>query len=194
MKKILLLLSDGFEALEASAFTDVFGWNNTIGSRDITLVTASIKTKIKSTWNFEVITEEVLDNVSADDYEALIIPGGFGGAGFFRDTKLEVFQENIRAFYLKDKYIAGVCTGVIPLLESGVLKGKRATTYLLDNDRYFMQLKKNGAIPIREPIVVHDRIITSSAPGSAVEVAFLLLELLTTKTNSDFIRKNMGFK
>jgi len=194
MKKILLLLSDGFEALEASAFTDVFGWNSTIGSRDITLVTASIKPKIKSTWNFEVITEEVLDNVSAGDYEALIIPGGFGGAGFFRDTKLEVFQENIREFYLKDKYIAGVCTGVIPLLESGVLKEKRATTYLLDNDRYFMQVKKNGAIPIREPIVVHDRIITSSSPGSAVEVAFLLLELLTTKTNSDFIRKNMGFK
>ena len=133
MKKILLLLSDGFEALEASSFTDVFGWNNTIGSRDIALVTASVRPKITSTWNFEVITEKTIADVSAGDYEALIIPGGFGGAGFFKDTKLRVFQEKIEEFYSKDKYIAGVCTGVIPLLESGILKGKRATTHLISS-------------------------------------------------------------
>lgn len=193
MKKILLLLSDGFEALEASSFTDVFGWNSTIGSRDLTLVTASVETRIRSTWNFEVATEETLDNISADDYDALIIPGGFGSAGFFRDTKLKIFQEKIEEFYLKDRYIVGVCTGVIPLLESGILKGKRATTYLLDNDRYFKQIEKNGAIPVRETIVVNDKIITSSAPGSAAEVAFILLELLTTKKNTDYIREAMGF-
>ncbi len=193
MKKILLLLSDGFEALEASSFTDIFGWNSTIGSRDLTLVTASVEPRIRSTWNFEVVTEETLDSVSADDYEALIIPGGFGSAGFFKDTKLKIFQEKIEEFYLRDRYIAGVCTGVIPLLESGILKGKRATTYLLDNDRYFKQIERNGAIPVREPFVVHDKIITSSAPGSAAEVAFFLLELLTTKENAHYIREAMGF-
>lgn len=193
MKKILLLLSDGFEALEASAFTDVFGWNNTIGSRDTLLVTASVKPEISSTWNFKVVTEESLGNISADDYDALVIPGGFGSAGFFRDTKLKVFQEKIWEFYSRDRYIVGVCTGVIPLLESGVLKGKRATTYLLDNDRYFKQIERNCAVPVREDIVVHDKIITSSAPGSAVEVAFTLLELLTSKENVSYIREAMGF-
>lgn len=193
MKRILLLLSDGFEALEASSFTDVFGWNNTIGSRDTPLITASVKPKIRSTWNFEVITEETLEDISADDYDALVIPGGFGSAGFFRDTKLEVFQEKIRKFYSGDKYIVGICTGVIPLLESGILKEKRATTYLLDNDRYFKQIEKNGAIPVREDIVVHNKIITSSAPGSAAEVAFILLELLTSKENACYIREAMGF-
>ncbi|GLI58319.1 4-methyl-5(B-hydroxyethyl)-thiazole monophosphate biosynthesis protein [Propionigenium maris DSM 9537] len=193
MKKILLLLSDGFEALEASAFTDVFGWNNTIGSRDTLLVTASVKPEISSTWNFKVVTEESLGNISADDYDALVIPGGFGSAGFFRDTKLKVFQEKIWEFYSRDRYIVGVCTGVIPLLESGVLKGKRATTYLLDNDRYFKQIERNCAVPVREDIVVHDKLITSSAPGSAVEVAFILLELLTSKENVSYIREAMGF-
>ncbi len=193
MKKILLLLSDGFEALEASSFTDVFGWNNTIGSKDTLLITASVKPKIRSTWNFEVITEENLGNISAADYEALVIPGGFGSAGFFRDTKLKIFQEKIREFYSMDRYLVGVCTGVIPLLESGILKGKRATTYLLDNDRYFKQIERNGALPVRKDIVVYDNIITSSAPGSAVEVAFILLELLTSKKNASHIREAMGF-
>ena len=63
MRKVLLLLSEGFEALEASAFIDVFGWNSTIGSKDIKLVTSSIQTPIKATWNLEVHTEILLKEI-----------------------------------------------------------------------------------------------------------------------------------
>lgn len=194
MRKVLLLLSDGFEALEASAFIDVFGWNSTIGSKDIKLVTSSIQTPIKATWNLEVHTEIPLKDVQDNEFQAIIIPGGFGSAGFFQDTKSKLFQNTIKQFHYENKYIAGVCTGVIPLAESGILKGKQATTYLLDNERYFMQLEKHGVIPVRENIVIDKKIITSSSPGTAVEVAFILLEFLTTKENSDFIKFNMGFK
>lgn len=193
MKKVLLLLSNGFEALEASAFTDVFGWNEVLGDTKIKLITSSISSPIIATWNFKVETEAPLKDVDVNDFDALIVPGGFGKAGFFKDTKIPLFHEKVREFHLKKKPVAGVCTGVIPLAESGILMGKRATTYLLDNERYFKQLEKNGAIPVREPIVVSDNIITSSAPGTAVEVAFILLELLTDKTNSKWVRKNMGF-
>ena len=193
MKNILLLLSDGFEALEASAFTDVFGWNKTIGSKDINLVTTSVLNPIKTTWNFKVTTEKLLKDILCSEYEAIIIPGGFGKAGFFNDIKLDVFQNIIKEFYKQDKYVIGVCTGVIPMAESGILKGIKATTYLLDNERYFKQLEVNKAIPVKEPIVIDKKIITSSSPGTAVEVAFLLLEILTCKKNSDFIKKNMGF-
>lgn len=193
MKKILLLLSEGFEALEASAFTDVFGWDNTIGSKGIELVTASVTTPIKTTWNFEVYTEKLIADIAVDEFDALVIPGGFGKAGFFKQTKEDIFQEIMKEFHLKEKYIAGICTGVIPLAESGILEGKRATTYLLDNERYFMQLKRHKVIPVRESIVVDGKIITSSSPGTAIKVAFLLLELLTDRENCDFIKTNMGF-
>jgi len=193
MKKVLLLLSDGFEALEASAFTDIFGWNNTIGSKDIELITASITNPITTTWNFKVYTEKLVKDIVVDEFDALIIPGGFGKAGFFKQTKCDVFQRVIKEFYLKEKYIAGVCTGVIPIAESGILEGKRATTYLLDNERYFMQLKKHKVIPVKESIVVDGKIITSSSPGTATKVAFLLLEILTSRENCDYIKFNMGF-
>lgn len=194
MRKVLLLLSEGFEALEASAFIDVFGWNSTIGSKDIELVTSSIKNPIKTTWNLKVHTEVLLKNIHPNDFEAIIIPGGFGGAGFFQDTKSELFQNTIKKFYYENKYMVGVCTGVIPLAESGVLKGRRATTYLLDNERYFMQLGIHGVTPIKDSIVIDKKIVTSSSPGTAVEVAFILLESLTTRENCDFIKVNMGFK
>jgi len=193
MRKILLLLSNGFEALEASAFTDVFGWNKVMGDKKIELITSSLSPTIKSTWNFTVTTELPLKKVKVSEFQALVIPGGFGSAGFFTDTKDELFLSIIREFHEGKKIIVGVCTGVIPLAESGVLKGKYATTYLMDNDRYFMQLEKNGAIPVRKKIVRCDNLITSSAPGSAVETALLLLESLTDKDNSDNIKKNMGF-
>lgn len=194
MRKVLLLLSEGFEALEASAFIDIFGWNNTIGSKDIKLITTSIQTPIKTTWNLEVQTETLLKDIQDNDFQAIIIPGGFGNAGFFQDTKSTLFHDIIKKFHSENKYIVGVCTGAIPLAESGILKGKQATTYLLDNERYFMQLEKHGVIPVKDNIVIDNKIITSSSPGTATEVAFMLLEFLTTKKNSDFIRFNMGFK
>ena len=141
MKNVLLLLSNGFEALEASAFTDVFGWNEIVGNKKIKLTTSSISSPIMATWNFKVETELPLKDIDVNDFDALVVPGGFGRAGFFTDIKNTFFLEKITEFYLQNKTIAGVCTGVIPLAESGILKEKKATTYLLDNERYFKQLK-----------------------------------------------------
>lgn len=107
--------------------------------------------------------------------------------------KTEEFQSIIQHFHNNNKIILGVCTGVISLGESGILKNKRATTYLLDNDRYFKQLSNYGAIPVREEIVIDDNIITSSAPKNALETAFILLEKLTSKENMENVKYNMGF-
>lgn len=193
MRKILLLLSNGFEALEASAFTDVFGWNMVVGSRDIQVVTASIDNPISTTWNFTVSPEILVRDLDLSEYSALVIPGGFGKAGFFMDTKKEEFLHVIRHFFSEDKIIAGVCTGVIPMAESGILKGRRATTYLHDNERYFKQLEINGAIPNRVEIERDGSIITSSGPATAVKVAFLLLEILTDPGNTEIVKTNMGY-
>ena len=44
-----------------------------------------------------------------------------------------------------------------------------------------------------EPIVVDSNIITCWNPSVSIDVAFLLLEHLTTKKNTDYIRNIMGF-
>ena len=61
------------------------------------------------------------------------------------------------------------------------------------NNRYFNQLEKYGAIPIREEIVIDKNIITCSAPKNAIEVGFLLLSLLSDEENMKKVKYNMGF-
>lgn len=71
MKKVLLLLADGFEAVEASVFTDVLGWNKLEGNGTTQVVTAGLHDRLKCTWNFTVIPEVTLDSVKVEDYDAL---------------------------------------------------------------------------------------------------------------------------
>ncbi|MCB8565436.1 DJ-1/PfpI family protein [Fusobacterium ulcerans] len=195
MKNILVLISQGVEILEVSPFIDVFGWNMVVGKKDTLVTTYSFHDIINCTWNIKILPEINLKNtkLNLEIYDALVIPGGFGKAGFFNDMKTEEFQSIIQHFHNNNKIILGVCTGVISLGESGILKNKRATTYLLDNDRYFKQLSNYGAIPVREEIVIDDNIITSSAPKNALETAFILLEKLTSKENMENVKYNMGF-
>jgi 4-methyl-5(b-hydroxyethyl)-thiazole monophosphate biosynthesis len=55
------------------------------------------------------------------------------------------------------------------------------------------KLKEYGANVINEPIVIDKQIITSWNPSTAIDVVFKLLELLTSKKQSDYIRNIMGF-
>ena len=195
MKKILIFVSNGFESLELSPFIDVFGWNNIVGNKKIFPTICSIHDEVQATWNLKIISEINLTTTSInfDEFQALIIPGGFGKAGFFNDIQSEILKSLLNHFILNKKIIIGVCTGALAIGIHGFLKNIPATTYLLDNQRYFNQLEKYGAIPILKEIVISDNIITSSGPNTAIELAFYLLEILTNKENCIFVKKNMGF-
>ena len=52
--------------------------------------------------------------------------------------KKEKFKEIVQSFYEKNKIVVGICTGVISLGEAGILKERKATTYLYDNNRYLI--------------------------------------------------------
>ena len=195
MKKIILLLSEGFEMLEAAPFSDVFGWDATIGSKSVKIYTAGLRKKISSIWNFNTEVDFILEKgIDISEFDAVVIPGGFGRAGFFKDIQEESFKNLIWDFFVQKKIVVGICTGTFALGEAGILKGRQATTYLRENGRYFNQLSKFEAIPTKKEIVIDENLITSSAPKTATEVAFILLEKLTSKKNSDFIKKEMGFK
>ena len=194
MKKVLLLLANGFEVYEASAFIDVLGWNFIGADGTTEVITCGINKEIVSTFNtFRVTADLIIDEVNVDDFEALAIPGGFEQYGFYDDAYQEVFLELIREFYKKDKIIASICVGALPLGKSGILEGRKATTYNMNNGIRQKKLKEYGVNVVNEPIVIEQKIITSWNPSTAIDVAFKLLELLTSKEQSDFIREIMGF-
>ncbi|TGA96063.1 DJ-1/PfpI family protein [Sporolactobacillus shoreae] len=193
MKRILLLLADGFEAAEASVFTDVLGWNKLEGDGSTEVITAGLHDRLKCTWNFTVIPEIQLDGINVTDFDALAIPGGFEEANFYRDAYDERFLEVIRAFHAENKWIASICVAALALGKSGVLKGKTATTYNFPGSPRQDQLRSFGAKVVNEPVVVDGKLITSYNPSTAFEVAFTLLEKLTTSQNCQHVRALMGF-
>lgn len=200
MKKIAIFLFEGAELFEIASFTDVFGWNNVVGLkefRDIKVETISYKESIKCTWGGELRAEKIIteDNVEDFfDYDVIVIPGGFGKANFFKDNDNEIFKKLIKYFSENNKIIVAICSAVINLLESTYIRGKKVTTYLLDNKRYFNQLKNYNVIPIEEEIVEDNNLFTCSGPGNALELSFRLLEKLTSKKNLEIVKKNMFLK
>ena len=200
MKKIAIFLFEGAELFEIASFTDVFGWNNVVGLkefRDIKVETISYKESIKCTWGGELRAEKIIteDNVEDFfDYDVLIIPGGFGKANFFKDKNNKIFKKLIKYFFENNKIIVAICSAVINLLESGYIKDKKVTTYLLDNKRYFNQLKNYTVIPVEEEIVIDNNLFTCSGPGNTLELSFRLLEKLTSKKNIEIVKKNMFLK
>ena len=200
MKKIAIFLFEGAELFEIASFTDVFGWNNVVGLkefRDIKVETISYKESIKCTWGGELRAEKIIteDNVEDFfDYDVLIIPGGFGKANFFKDKNNKIFKKLIKYFFENNKIIVAICSAVINLLETTYIKNKKVTTYLLDNKRYFNQLKNYNIIPVEEEIVEDNNLFTCSGPGNALELSFRLLEKLTSNENVNIIKDNMFLK
>jgi protein deglycase len=192
MKKVLLLLADGFEAYEASVFTDVLGWNRLEGDGSTEVVTCGIRERLRCTWNFTVVPEMLLTDVDVAQFDALAIPGGFEEANFYQDAFSDEFLGLIRKFDQAGKIIASICVGALPVGKSGVLKGRKGTTYHL-NDLRQKQLAGFGVEVVQRPVVIDKNIITSSSPSTALEVAFILLEKLTSPENCRNVQHLMGF-
>ena len=192
MKNVLLLLADGYETYEASVFIDVIGWNLIDGDKSTKLFSCGLKKEVSSSFNQKCIVDYLVDDINVDDYDALAIPGGFEEFEFYKEAYDEKFLNVIRDFQKQNKLIASICVAALSLGKSGILNGRFATTY---NKKAIRQdtLKKYGVNVKNEPVVIDGNVITCWNPSTAIDVAFLLLERLTTKENTNYIKSIMGF-
>lgn len=187
-KKVLLLLADGFEPLEAAGFTDVLGWANIDGDEPIELVSAGLRPRLRATFGFSVMPDALVSDLDLERFDALAVPGGFAKAGFYEDALSDEFLAVIRHFESRGKIVASVCVASLALGAAGILNGRRATTYHQAGGKRKAQLEGYGAQFVDEAIVIDGTLMTSTGPGTAIEVAFALLRDLTSKTVADRIR------
>ncbi len=100
-----------------------------------------------------------LDEVSANDYDAIVLPGGQVNPDLLRvnDKALKF----IRAFFDQKKIVAAVCHAPWLLIETGIIKGRKATSY--------KSIKTDcinaGAKWEDSKVVVDEGLITSRNPG-----------------------------
>ena len=189
MKKVLLLLANGFEILEASAFIDVIGWNLKEGDQSTVLHTCALGKEIKSAFDQKFVVDHLVKEIDVNTFDALAIPGGFKDYDYYQDAYDPAFLNLIQQFNDQNKWIASVCVGALPVAKSGVLQDKFGTTY----KSYQNELKNYSVHISYQPIVLDRHIITSCGPSTATEVAFVLLEKVTNKENTKKVRSLMGF-
>ena len=191
MKNILLLLSNGFEILEASAFIDVMGWNFDEGDKSTKLSTCGLRKQINSSFNHQFTVDCLVKELDINKFDALAIPGGFKKYGYYEDAFNDEFLRLIREFRSKKKIIASICVGALPMAKSGILNNKSGITY--NSEDYRKELLNYGVNLLDNKVVIDNDLITSNGPSTAVDVAFVLLEALTSKENTLKVRNLMGF-
>ena len=102
--------------------------------------------------------DKTVGEVSASDFDAVVIPGGTVGADTLRAS--EDVVAFVRAFFEQKKPVASICHGPWVLAEADVLKGRKVTSYhSIQTD-----LKNAGANWVDEEVVVDQGLVTSRNP------------------------------
>jgi protease I len=102
--------------------------------------------------------DRTVEEVSADDYDALMIPGGVGNPDQLRGDENAVAF--VRGFHDAGKAMAVICHGPWVLVEAGVVRGKRVTSWAtLETD-----IRNAGGDWVDQEVVVDGNVVTSRKP------------------------------
>jgi len=178
--KVLIIATDGFEESE------LFGPREILLSRGAEIVLASPDIKpIQATVHDDpgktIRPDITLDQVRAEDFDALVLPGGVRNPDHLRTNETAVSL--VRAFAEQGKPVAAICHGPWLLVEADVLRGRTATSW----PSIRTDLRNAGANVIDEPAVTDGNIVTSRKPDDVpafTEALISLIERAPERTGS----------
>ncbi len=180
MSRVLVPLAQGCEELEAVTITDLLvraGVDVTTAGLDDRPVAASRGTTIVPDTSIGTVVDEVFD--------LIVLPGGLPGADHLRDD--ENIQKLLKNHADKGKYIGAICAAPKAIAAAGLLDGKKATAYpgvleALGDER--IQVKSSA-------IEVDGNIVTSRGPGTAMDFALTLIEMLEGPAKRDEVNQQL---
>jgi 4-methyl-5(b-hydroxyethyl)-thiazole monophosphate biosynthesis len=165
MAKAVLLLAPGFEEIEAMCVVD------TLRRAGVAVVLAGLHDgPVEAGHGVKVIPDCGIDELAAKDFDAVILPGGYPGyVNLGADARVLAL---VRTAFETGKIVAAICGAPVILGRLGIVKGKRATIFP------GKEADLTGAKPVRDPVVVDGTVVTSQGPGTALDFAITLAELL----------------
>lgn len=180
MSRVLVPLAQGCEELEAITITDLLvraGIEVTTAGLDERPVTASRGTTI--------IPDTTIEAITGQSFDLIVLPGGLPGADHLRDNKsLQLLLKNHAA---EGRRIGAICAAPKALAAAGLLEGRRATAY-----PGVLEALANDQIDIRNSAIEIDgNIITSRGPGTAMDFALTLIELLEGPARREEVNKQL---
>lgn len=166
-KKIAAVITDGFHNTELTDPMDALVKEGaevtliahkpehlTVGVLDHT--TVKLPDKLKPVERIKA--DKLIDQVKAEDFDALLIPGGFSPEALRMVPAMVSFVTDI---YALGRPIAAICHGAMLLISADVVKGRNMTCV----PSIGVDLKNAGAIYLDKPLVIDRNIVTSRTPA-----------------------------
>jgi 4-methyl-5(b-hydroxyethyl)-thiazole monophosphate biosynthesis len=180
MSRVLVPLAQGCEELEAITITDLLvraGIEVTTAGLDDQPVTASRGTTI--------IPDTSIDTVLDQTFDLIVLPGGLPGADHLMED--ENIQALLKSHADKGKYIGAICAAPKAVAAAGLLDGKKATAY-----PGVLEALDNAQIDVKDTAIEIDgKIVTSRGPGTAMDFALTLIELLEGQAKRDEVNRQL---
>jgi protease I len=156
-RKVAVLVTDGFEQIEltepVAALRDAGAETRIIAPRH-----GRIKAWNRKDWGDEFDVDVPLDDARADEYDALLLPGGVMSPDKLRMQERAVAF--VRSFFDDGRPVAAICHGPWLLVEADVVRDRTVTSY----PSVRTDLENAGAHWIDEEVVVDNGLVTSRKP------------------------------
>ena len=158
MQRVLIIATDGFEQSELTEpkrLLEEAGAQVTVAS----LKPGEIRGWDQKDWGTSVAVDCTIGDVSADDYDALLLPGGQMNPDILRTERSVI--DAVLAFDAAEKPIAAICHAPWLLAEADLIDGRTVTGW----PSIRTDLANAGADVVDEEVVVDGNLITSRKPG-----------------------------
>ncbi len=178
MANILILISNGFEEIEAITIIDVCRRAN------IQVTIAGVESlEITGAHGIKIISDEKIDNISSDNFDMIVLPGGLPNA--FTLAENEKVQSLLKEFKDKKKKIGAICAAPYALHTAGVLNENFTCYPSFENKIKIDGYHKNDAI------VIDNDVITSQGPATTMAFALEIVNILCEKEIYDDVKNGL---
>lgn len=156
-KKVAIIATDGFEETELTEPKRVLE-SHGAETHVIALSTDAIKGWKDGNWSIDVDVDLSIHQANADNYDALVIPGGVINPDKLRRNSQAV--DFVREFFKQHKPVAAICHGPQILIEADVVNGRKMTSF----SSIRKDLENAGANWVDQDVVVDEALVTSRSP------------------------------
>ena len=178
MKNVLVALAPGFEEIETITVVDIL---RRAGAK--VFLAGTVEGAIEGSRGVRIIADMALESAVSQNWDLLVLPGGQPGTDNLK--KHSVVVELIQKLHEEHKLIAAICAAPLVLQSAGILKDNTITSHPS------VEEKLNAINYSQERVVVDGNIITSRSPGTAMEFAMKLVELLFGKERMEVVNKGV---
>lgn len=173
-KRILVPIAPGTEEMEAVTIIDILvraGYQVVVASADF-----DGKLTMTASRGVTLTAECKLVDVADDEFDAVVLAGGVGGAENFRDSTLLV--EIIKQQKYDGRLVAAICASpAVVLQHHDLFPGALMTCHPNFQDRIPQDLRRNRRVTFD----VNNNLLTSQGPGTALEFAVEIIVQLSGK-------------